>query len=153
MTKKTELQDTSTMSSPYAAFKTDKKAEAEGIRLDYGDFWFQIGRAGGSNTKFAKILERLTAPHRRAIENQVLPDSKAKELMAQAYAEGVVFAWGSKKHGDGRMPDAEGNPLDFSVDNVVKVLTDLPDLFMDIQEQAGRMQLFRQQLREADAGN
>lgn len=134
------------MTSPYALFSTDTALESSGITLDYGSFRIQIARAGGANRKFAQVLEAKLKPHRRQIQTETLADEVAHRLIVEAYAEAVILGW------DG-VVDAAGQPLPFTRDNTVRLMTDLPDLFRDVQEQATKAALFRRQAQEADEKN
>lgn len=138
--------------SLYNTFATDKALEQDGIVLDYGTnsknqpVQIRIARAGGSNVRFAKVLEQKMRPYKRAIANETMDNKVVERLLVEAYADAVILDWTG-------VEDREGNALDFTRDNVVKVLTDLPDLFIDIQQQSQKAALFRAELREAEAGN
>lgn len=138
--------------SLYNTFETDKSLERDGIVLDYGfnsknePIQIRIARAGGANAKFAKVLEQKMKPYKRAIANDTMDNKVAEKLLVEAYADSVILDWTG-------VEDREGTALDFNRENVVKVLTDLPDLFMDIQSQSQKSALFRAELREAEQGN
>lgn len=138
--------------SLYNTFETDKDLEKEGILLDYGfnsknePIQIRIARAGGANVRFAKILEQKMRPYKRAIANDTMDNKVAEKLLIETYADGVILSWTG-------VEDRDGTALEFNRDNIVKVLTDLPDLFMDIQQQSQKVALFRADLREAEAGN
>ncbi len=134
------------MTSPYVLFSTDTALESGGIALDYGSFRIRIARAGGANRKFAQVLEAKLKPHRRQIQTETLADEVAHRLIVEAYAEAVILGW------DG-VVDAAGQALPFTRDNAVRLMTDLPDLFRDVQEQATKAALFRRQAQEADEKN
>lgn len=134
------------MTSPYALFSTDTALESSGITLDYGSFRLCIARAGGANRKFQQVLEAKLKPHRRQIQTETLADEVAHRLIVEAYAEAVLLGW------DG-VVDAAGQPLPFTKDNAIRLMTDLPDLFRDLQEQATKAALFRRQAQEADEKN
>ena len=138
----------------YKMFGTDENKEQEGIVLNYSDiFWLRISRAGGSNEHYKKVLTEKLRPYRRAIQTEAITDEMSAKLLREAAAEGLVLAWGSKKFGDGKMPAKTGEAMDFTVENVVRFFTDLPDIFQDVQEQAQKVSLFRTTEVEADAGN
>lgn len=138
--------------SLYNTFETDKSLERDGIVLDYGfnsknqPIQIRIARAGGANTKFAKVLEQKMKPYKRAIANDTMDNKVAEKLLIEAYADAVILGWEG-------VEDREGSPLEYNRDNVVKVLTDLPDLFIDIQQQSQKSALYRAELREAEQGN
>lgn len=124
-------------------YATNHDVESEGAVRDFGDFWIKLARAGGSNKKYSKALRKTTAPYNRAIDLGKLPDELANKLMVTVYAEAVVLDWG----GDG-MVDPDGQPLPCTKENVVRVLTELPDLFAEVRKAAEGMELFQQANRE-----
>lgn len=138
------------MSSLYTTFGTDKSLEKDGIVLEYGSnaqgvpVQIRIARAGGANVKFAKVLEHKLKPYKRTLD--ALDNKVAEKLLIETYADTVILSWTG-------VQDREGNDLEFNRDNVIKVLTDLPDLFIDIQQQSQKFALFREEIRELDSGN
>lgn len=140
------------MTGLYSQFTTDTKLEREGILLEYGTarngqpITIRIARAGGANAQYLKRMEALVKPYRRQIQTETIDGKVVEKLIRQVYAETVVLGWEN-------VEDRDGNPLPYSRDNCLKLFDDLPDLFLDIQEQAQRAALFRAELREADAGN
>lgn len=138
--------------SLYKSFKTDANLEKSGIELEYGEnskgqpILIRIARAGGANSAYNKRLEVLTKPYRRQIQTETIDNKVLEKIVAQAFAETVVLGWEG-------VEDEANNELPFSVDNVVKLFNDLPDLYKDIQEQAQKTALFRQEILEADSKN
>jgi hypothetical protein len=116
--------------SLYKKFKTDKKAEVEGIELDFGDgIVFKVARAGKSNPAFAEASRKRLKPWLFAIKANTMSDEQANLVMVKVFADSVVLGWEGVK-------DEAGKELKFTHENVVKLLTDLPDLFDDIKEYA-----------------
>lgn len=138
--------------SLYKQFRTDSDLEVSGIFLEYGEnskkqpIRFKVARAGGSNSKFDKVLAEKTKPYRGLLKNDSMDPKLAEKLVMHAYCESVLLGWEG-------VEDENGNELPFSADNAKKLFTDLPDLFADIREQAGRAALFRQHILEQEAGN
>jgi hypothetical protein len=69
-------------------FKTNKKMEREGILIDYGpnedlpgdpppSIRFRVARSGGSNVAYSKVLERITKPWKRALQNGQVSNERA----------------------------------------------------------------------------
>lgn len=129
------------MSGPYSVFRTDKALEKEGIVLDYGDFKIKVARAGGSNTAFQKALTAKVRPYKRQLDAGTIPDDVAERLFLDVYAESVVLGWEG-------VTDENGKPLPYSKENAVKLFTDLPDLFRDVQNQAAAISNFRAEVTE-----
>ena len=133
--------------SIYDKFATDKKAEQEGITLDYGDgLKIKIARAGGSNVKYEKLVQARLKKYERQRQLDLLEIDTLRPILREVYAEAVVLGWEG-------VTDREGNPLPFNKANAVKLFEDLPDLFEDIVVQAQKAALFRQHILEAEAGN
>ena len=129
------------MSGPYSVFRTDKALEKEGIVLDYGDFKIKVARAGGSNAAFQKALTSKIRPYKRQLDAGTIPDDVAEKLFLEVYAESVVLGWEG-------VTDEDGKPLPFSKENAVKLFSDLPDLFRDVQNQAAAISNFRAEVTE-----
>jgi hypothetical protein len=135
------------MSNTYSMFKTDSTTEQTGIWLRYSPTMrIRVARSGGGNVAFAKALEAKSKPYRLAIKNEMMDNELGKQILIEVYAETVVLGWEG-------VTDERGKDLPHSRENVVKLLTDLPDLFQDIIEQSSKMALFRQQQLETEAGN
>lgn len=147
------------MSSIRKYFMMNHKAEQDGIWVQVNDVRFKLARAGGSNKNFAKTLERLTRPHRRAIQLETLDPALGEEIMRRTYAETVVLDWDGPDESDVVSdPTAvrEGTVYDslpFSVENCVALLKAQPDLFNLIRELADNSTNYRQSALEDNAGN
>lgn len=142
-----------TTSPLYKTFETDKRLESEGIVFDLGlpnsqglPMAIRIKRAGGANIQFAKVLDQKIRPVKRQSDAGMLSQERSEAILREVYAETVVIGFEN-------LEDRDGNPLSFSKDNVVKLFTDLPDLFRDVVEFSQKSALFRAEVREADAGN
>lgn len=135
----------------YSKFQNGDK-ERDGITVTYGkndkgeNIDFIIARAGGTNERYLKVLEQVTKPYRRQLQNNLLEPFQFRSLMAEVYAKSVILGWNG-------VEDADGNELPFSQDNVIKVLTDLPELFDDLQTVANERAAFNSVQLEADAKN
>jgi len=130
--------------SIYKLFGTDADLERNGFTLEYGDATFVIARAGGSNKKFQSCIERKMRPYRSAINSGTMDQKTAEKLLAEGYAEAIILAW------DG-VTDENGDVIPFTKENIIKVLLDLPDLFLDIQEQSQKVANFITVEAEEDA--
>lgn len=142
--------------SMYQKFKTDKELEKAGVVLDYGDFRVTIARAGGANKRFAKTLERKSKPYTRAIRTETMENDQALNLIQETYSESVVLNWETKvdnKWAVGIENPNGGKLLPPTPENILTTFKELPDLFADIQEQAGRMTIFREEIREDNSKN
>lgn len=154
------------MANPYELFKTDVKAEKEeGIILNYGGFGFQIARAGGSNKKFGELVDkRLIKPFRQQMKNDSMDEDVALGIMRKIYVDSIIINPLVSAE-DGDIVDRDGNKwkrgllgktgevLEGTKEEMIQQFTDLPELFRDIQEQAGKLSLFRASEVEEDTKN
>lgn len=139
--------------SLYEAYETDPQLEKDGVHLEVGTnkngeiATIRMRRAGGANQQFAKVFEFKSKPYRRLMDIPGALDPKVQErIMREVYAESVVVGWEN-------IEDRDGNPLPFSKENVVKLFTDLPDLFRTVVRESQGIALFRKEVREVEAGN
>ena len=65
-----------------------------------------------------------------------LDEAVAERLLAEVYAETVLLGW------DG-IRDRDGQEIAFTAQAAARLLTELPELFRDIQEQAQKAANFR----------
>lgn len=134
------------------AFKTDKTLETKGIEVDYGTSIFTVARAGGSNKAYRKALLKALKPFRAALEAENLDDERALPAVIKAFADHCVLDCkvetpeGWKKGLEG--PN-DGEVWEFSHENVAKLLTEIPELYRDLQEKASGRKLFLEDLEEA----
>lgn len=144
--------------SLYRQFKTDNNLEKEGVILSYGfnadnkPIEIRIARAGGSNGAFNRALEHEMKPYRRQLQTETMDNSVAEMLMKRVYARTVVLGWTGVD-----IEESENGPAipkaQFNEENCVRLFNDLPELWRDVQEQAGKAALFRAQIAEEDAKN
>lgn len=121
----------------YEKFATNEDAERTGIVLDLGEgVTITVRRAGGRNAAYQRVLEAKVKPYRRQIDLGTLDPELNRRLIIEAYAEAVVLGWSG-------VTDRAGKALAFSRDNFIKVMSDLPDLFGVIVDEAGRAANFR----------
>lgn len=133
--------------SLYRQFKTDESVEQGGVEIDYGEgVKIRVARAGGANKRYVKSLEVMHRKYRKQIQLEILSNDLANQLLIKAYAESVVIGWEG-------VTDEAGEPMPFTVENCVKLFTDLPDLFDDVKSVAGAAAAFREELDRGDAGN
>lgn len=133
--------------SIYDKFKTNKKAEQEGITLDYGDGQtIKIARAGGSNVRFEKAVQAKMRKFGLQAKHDLLDPDQMRSIFREVVAETVVLGWTG-------FTDEQGDELPFSRENAIKVFTDLPDLFDDVLEQSRKAALFKENILEGEAKN
>lgn len=152
----------------YRTFETDTDLEREGILVNFGSVKFSLARAGGRNKAFRDLFNAKAKKHRVELDNETLSDEVADRIMAESYAEAVVLGWWTRKEDENGDPildkkgeeqwddhivNREGKKVKYSVDECVKLLLDLPDLFQTLQSYAQKAANFRKEFEEEDEGN
>lgn len=139
--------------SPFDFFEMDEVRETDGVVIDYGPFWFKIGRLDRAGTPFARFMTEKMRPYTRAIQLGEMDAKVAEALTREGFAKHLVYAWGSKAFGDGKIAGKDKKPLDFSPENVEELFKQLPALFEDLLGEAKKADNFRKTRTEIDAGN
>ena len=147
----------------YNLYETDKDKEKNGVPFLFADGMLRItlARAGGGNTRFARILAANSKPYKRAIQNEQLSDEKANDLMMKTYAEAVVMNWetevkdenGAKAFKKGIFVKGQEGLQPVTLENIVAVFKLVPDLFSDIMAEASKLSNYISYQREEDAKN
>lgn len=144
----------------YGNFEVDADLETKGIVRDYGQFRVTVARAGGHNKQYEKALEKKGRPYEAAAQVGAMDNDLAVRIVKEVYSETIVKNWEVlNEDGDWMQgiedPDADGEILDFTPENVLRVLKSkkLHDLWTDIHRTANRASLFAASLEAARAGN
>lgn len=134
-------------------FKTDPKIEASGVEVQYGKQVFLVARSGGANTAYKKELTRVLKPLRRAIDTETITDEELQPKLIETFAKKAILdAWVENEDGSrskGIDLDGSGELLAFSVESLVKIFTELPDLYRDLQQKSSNSKLFLEDLEAA----
>jgi hypothetical protein len=132
----------------YDMFETKKDLEKDGFWYKFSeDTQFLLARAGGSNVAFAKKLEATTRPYKRQIESGNMDEEFGAELTIKAFYGTVLKGW------KGVMDEAGLDEIEFTEENAVTLLKALPDLFVELKQQAMNLSNYQDKQNEEDAGN
>ena len=139
----------------YDIFETDEDLETTGIWLDYGDFRLKVASAGQGNKKYVRYAEKALKPIRRAMQAGAVSNERSLSIMSDIFAKTIVLDWQVKSGDEWKsgIEGRDGDILPFNYDNVIATFQALPNLFMDIQEQAQSIANFRKGELEDDSGN
>ena len=122
----------------YKKYKTDKKLDNEGVFVDYGGGTkFRLARMSRTNQRYQKAMTEVMEQHEIALKRKSLDEDLAEELQIKVFVETILLDWEGVNAPDGQ-------PLEYSKDAAIKLLTDLPDLYSDLQEQASSISHFRE---------
>jgi len=142
-------------------FKTDQVAEVEGVELEVGVNEFnglpmtiRISRMSKSNKRYTKRLEAVTRPHQSAIQNESLDNDLANKMLQGVFVDTILLGWGNiPKYDLTGVDDDKHKLLDFNRENALALFAELPDLYDDWEDKAKKAASFREQDKDATAGN
>tara|TARA_R110000772_G_scaffold30806_11_gene76527 strand:+ start:212 stop:643 length:432 start_codon:yes stop_codon:yes gene_type:complete len=139
----------------YDVFETDSDMEGEGVWIDYGDFRIKIASAGQGNKAYVRYAEKALKPVRKSMQAGALSNDRAQVIMATIYAKTIVKGWETKVDDEwvAGIEGRDGNLLTVNEENIKEAFTNLPNMFIDIQEMASSMENFRKAELEEEAGN
>jgi len=120
----------------YSLYETDNNLETKGIGLRFGEAVFFVKRAGGANTDFDRVYEEKTRNMTSRLQLAALSEEQSSRILAEVYAESVVIGWEN-------VTDRDGNPLEYTKDNFIRLMTDLPTLWKAIRTEAANHEHFR----------
>jgi len=144
------------MTSPYKMFKSKQiDGDATAI-LDYVDFQIVIKHGGSGNKSFINAAQiklkqferrdflanqgKLSEDAQRDLEKQKM------QAMAELYADHIIVGWDN-------VLDESDKEMKFNRKNVIKLLTDLPDLFTDIINQSNDAAIFKEKEQDKEEEN
>jgi hypothetical protein len=117
----------------YDMFLTSDSMEKEGIILTYGCSEFVVARAGGKNKLFLESRDKYIKNFKKG------DDESSEDFVLDVWISSVFKSWKN-------VHDKKGKQLEFTPENVRKVMKDLPDLFIDIRVQTQDFQKFRERV-------
>ena len=136
------------MNSIYDLFGTDPEVERHGQVLPFGKYGeVVIARAGGSNEPFNRRAEEYHRKWQRRIDQGTLPFEEARADMIEIFADTVILG--------GWLRDQNGEKVELGGNRaaVIKFLTDLPELFLDVKKNAEDFTKWRRVEQEESAKN
>lgn len=140
-------------------FKTDKKAEIDGVKVEYGTNndgsipTFYIRRMSRSNLKYTKSLEARTRRHRRLIDNDQLDPKLAEQINLDIFLDSIFVHFENIPLSDvtGKKEDLGFAPS--TKENARLLFENLPDLYDDLQMKAQKASMFKENVLEDEAEN
>lgn len=127
--------------NPHMMFATDKQKEVNGVVVDFGEFQITVARAGGANKAYQRMLVERFKPHKRAIDNETIDTDVLEKLTIEVFSSTVVKGWSG-------VTDENGDALEFTTANCITLLTQLPDLFRELQDAASSIARFRKESQD-----
>jgi len=138
--------------SIFNQFETDQDAEKDGIWIEYGENEdgtipaFKVSRMSKNNKRYSKALDRATRPHRRAIELETLKDDTAERVFMEVFVDTILMDWKN-------IQTKQGSEIALTKEKALEIFNALPELYEDLQNNARKASLFRQEALEEESGN
>jgi hypothetical protein len=146
-----------------STFKTDNTLETEGKVFEIGVNEHEahkgsiqtvtLARMGKSNKAYLATMERLTAPHRAAIEHGSMPEKLSGRILRQAFAETVVKNWDNIPLSEFTGKEDDVEYVKFTPAKAIELFELLPELFDDWSEKARASSNFRAEALKVEAKN
>ena len=129
------------------SFGTSKDAEKRGVwvkpPLDEDiDCAFLLARMSRVNRNWATKVTKVYRQKRRKLDAGALTDEETLEATKRIFCETVLLDWRG-------INNKEGTPIPYSVEAAIQIMTELPDLYDYLQEEA--QSLLTYQTEDVDA--
>lgn len=142
------------MSGLHAKFKTDRVKEVEGVAIEFSDApnddgsipTFTISRMGKTNRAYSKALEQATRPYRRQIELKIFKEETAESVFMGVFVDTILTGW---QH----VRNERDEPIPYNKQNAIMLMSELPDVYERLQEEAKLASNFREAELEEEAKN
>lgn len=114
--------------SIYSQFKTNKNCEENGITIRFAANEdgtipsFKIARACRSNKKWAVAFEAASRKFKKEIADRTVTEEESQIVTVETFCKALLIGWDN-------IQGADGKPIVFSVENAIKLFTELPELF------------------------
>lgn len=133
--------------SIYDKLQTNADLEKKGVEFEPfpGDGVFVLARAGGSNNKWKKALEKKTRQF-RGRQASKLDDDQMKAITLEIFIETVLLGWSEVK-------DRDDKELKYSKTNAKTLFDDLPELFEILMESANNSSFYLREVQQSQAKN
>lgn len=119
-------------------FATNKEAEQKGVWLTYGKVKFLVARAGGSNDAFSEALAKVMKPNARRFKIGSIKAKEVNEIAMGPFVDHCLLDWKNVV----RRTDKGPEQLPYSRENAIKLLTDIPELYTQLMEDAQSLSTF-----------
>lgn len=145
----------------WSVFGTDAKKEVDGVYVEYpGGIRVKLARAGGRNERYAKFHEIHMRPHRQAAKIPGgLSDKVQRSVIAKVYLDSVILSFETNLGSD-ENPNwqqiivlEDGSEVPANKETLTELFTRLPDLLLQIINDANDTMLYRKAELEDEAKN
>jgi hypothetical protein len=123
--------------------KVDAKKESEGVWVDVAE-GLRLLVASGDSQAYRKYRNKLLKPYLHRVRSRTMSVEDMEKVTRQAMARHVLLGWEN-------LDDDEGNPIPYSREKALEILTESREVFNIVGDFANDQAMFRADLQE-DAG-
>jgi len=141
-------------------FKTDRTADVNGawVKVGFNERTNKpqeilIARAARTNPEFTKVMEEVYAPYQEDLASGTLSDALKTKLSIEVFTKAIIKDWREIDKSELTGNDEDGEPLEFTIENVLALFEELPDVFPDWENKSNNMSNFRQKELQAKRKN
>lgn len=141
-------------------FKTDQRAETEGVEIEVAvndhnnePIKIRIARMSSSNKRYTKELNKVTKPHMSAIQNDAFDNDLARSMLQKVFVDTILLGWSNLPKSELTGDDADTEELEFTRENALALFKEMPDLYDDWESRAQKAAAFREAERTITSGN
>lgn len=141
------------MSKLYQFYQTNPEKEAEGIDVplsitnDDGTVpTFKLARMGGDNFSFQTISEEMMRPFQREIMAGFMDKKALRDLNIEIFCRTILKGWKN-------VPGKNNEPLSYTMDNAVRLLKELPQLYIELSNYSADWKRYQDAMMEENSKN
>lgn len=128
--------------SLYKQFKLDDTKQKEGVDVKFAPNddetvpTFRLSYMSVTNPRYTKMLERESQPYKRLMDLKQLTPDLDNKIMARTFCQSILLGWEN-------VQDIDSKPFPFTVENAIKLMLDLPELFSALKQEASDASKFK----------
>lgn len=127
----------------FEAYKTDRATEFEGVWVPFSNVGVKVKLARTTGKFWEVERERALRPLRRRYRDDAIPDSEIFAALREPFCSLIIKDWEGVEE--------KGKALPCSMENRLRICTELPDFFVELFLEAGRIENYRKVEDEEDA--
>ena len=126
----------------HKTFKTNQILEKDGVDYMYNDeVSFKVRRFVATNPRVKEAMAHYYKPYARQLELGTLSPEKTQEIQIKLFIDVCLVSWKGLK-------DESGKDIEYSKQNALEILQELPDLFDSLWKHANDFENYKE-----DVGN
>lgn len=111
----------------YEVYSSNEEMEKNGVWFEMSDtVGFKVKKFGGANAKKIQQLQaKYLKPYTRMMKAGKMDEKLERKLYVEIFVDGCLVDWKG-------VTDKDGKVLEFTRDNAISIMNDLPNLFDEV---------------------